>query len=62
MISFSKWLKGNRAFLSFFGAFNFYLEEGKVRFEIKDCAARRENLKVSSKLLRLARIVCPNNR
>ncbi len=44
------------------GAFNFYLEEGKVRFEINDCAARRENLKVSSKLLRLARIVCPNNR
>jgi hypothetical protein len=44
------------------GALNFYLEEGKVRFEINDCAARRENLKVSSKLLRLARIVCSNNR
>jgi hypothetical protein len=44
------------------GAFNFYLEEGKVRFEINDCAARRENLKISSKLLRLARIVCSNNR
>ncbi|TDJ53713.1 MAG: YfiR family protein [Nitrospina sp.] len=44
------------------GAFNFYLEEGKVRFEINDCAAHRENLKISSKLLRLARIVCSNNR
>ncbi|MCH6580095.1 MAG: YfiR family protein [Nitrospinae bacterium] len=62
MISFTKWLKENRALLYFFGAFNFYLEEGKVRFEINDCAARRENLKISSKLLRLARIVCSNNR
>ncbi|MCH7500064.1 MAG: YfiR family protein [Nitrospinae bacterium] len=44
------------------GALNFYLEEGKVRFEINDCAAHRENLKISSKLLRLARIVCSNNR
>ncbi len=44
------------------GAFNFYLEEGKVRFEINDCAARRENLRISSKLLRLARVVCSNRR
>ncbi len=44
------------------GVLNFYLEEGKVRFAINDCAARRENLKISSKLLRLARIVCSNNR
>jgi hypothetical protein len=44
------------------GVLNFYLKEGKVRFAINDCAARRENLKISSKLLRLARIVCSNNR
>lgn len=39
------------------GIINFYLEEGRVRFEINISAAKRENHKVSSKLLRLARIV-----
>ncbi|NIQ00816.1 MAG: DUF4154 domain-containing protein [Nitrospinaceae bacterium] len=43
------------------GAINFYLQEGKVRFEINIDAARREHLKVSSKLLRLARIVSSEN-
>ncbi len=36
---------------------NFYLEEGKVRFEINMDAVRRANLKIDSKLLRLARII-----
>ncbi len=43
------------------GVINFYLDSGKVRFEINDCSARRENLKISSRLLRLARIVCTQN-
>ncbi len=43
------------------GVINFYLESGKVRFEINDCSIHRENLKISSKLLRLARIVCSKN-
>ncbi len=43
------------------GVINFYLESGKVRFEINDCSAHKENLKVSSQLLRLARIVCSQN-
>jgi hypothetical protein len=42
---------------------NFYIEENKVRFEINVDAAKRAKLKVSSKLLRLAKIVhdTPNN-
>lgn len=39
------------------GVVNFYLEKSRVRFEINVSAAERESLKVSSKLLRLARIV-----
>ena len=39
------------------GIINFYLKNGKVRFEINLEASHRENLKISSKLLRLARIV-----
>ena len=39
------------------GVVNFYLKSGKVRFEVNIEASRRENLKISSKLLRLARIV-----
>lgn len=39
------------------GVINFYLKDGKVRFEINVAASRREKLKISSKLLRLARIV-----
>jgi len=39
------------------GVVNFYLKSGKVRFEVNIEATRRENLKISSKLLRLARIV-----
>lgn len=36
---------------------NFYTDKGKVRFEINVDAARRSNLQISSKLLRLASIV-----
>jgi len=36
---------------------NFYIEEDKVRFEINQDAANRSGLKISSKLLSLAKIV-----
>lgn len=36
---------------------NFYLEQNKVRFEINPSAASRAGLKISSQLLKLARIV-----
>ena len=39
------------------GVVNFYLKSGKVRFEVNIEASQRENLKISSRLLRLARIV-----
>ncbi len=39
------------------GIINFYLKSGKVRFEVNIEASQRENLRISSKLLRLARIV-----
>lgn len=38
---------------------NFYLEQNKVRFEINVDAARRAGLKISSQLLKLARIIQP---
>ena len=36
---------------------NFYIENNKVRFEINVGTARQQQLKVSSKLLSLAKIV-----
>jgi hypothetical protein len=39
------------------GAFNFFIESNRVRFEINPDAAERAGLKVSSKLLKLARVV-----
>jgi hypothetical protein len=39
------------------GCVNFYLEGQRVRFEINVAAAKRAELKISSKLLRLARMV-----
>jgi len=39
------------------GIVNFYLKDKRVRFEINPEAAVREKLKISSKLLRVARIV-----
>jgi hypothetical protein len=39
------------------GTVNFFLEENRVRFEINTEAARKEQLKISSKLLSLAKIV-----
>lgn len=38
---------------------NFFMENGKVRFEINQDAVRQGGLKISSKLLALARIVDP---
>ena len=37
------------------GVINFVLEQGKVRFEIDQAAAERAGLRISSRLLRLAR-------
>lgn len=39
------------------GVINFYMHQGRVRFEINPDAARRRQLTISSKLLSLARIV-----
>lgn len=39
------------------GIVNFFLENGKVRFEINRTAAERARLRISSRLLQLARIV-----
>jgi hypothetical protein len=39
------------------GVINFYQEEKKIRFEINQQAAQRAGLKISSRLLRLARLV-----
>jgi hypothetical protein len=43
------------SFLSQGGIINFVVEEGKVRFDINQEAAMRADLKISSRLLRLAR-------
>jgi hypothetical protein len=42
------------------GCVNFYIDDRRVRFEINPEAAKRANLKISSKLLRLARVVTEN--
>ena len=47
------------AFLRQGGMINFVLEDGKVRFEIDQDAASRANLKISSRLMRLARTALP---
>jgi hypothetical protein len=47
----------NPGFAAEGGNVNFFIEENKVRFEINVDAARRRQLKISSKLLGLAKIV-----
>ncbi len=47
----------SEVFFKFGGIINFLVEEKKVRFEINDTAAKRAKLKISSKLLRLAKRV-----
>jgi len=47
----------SEAFAARGGAINFYTEEDKLRFEINPEAAKRQRLKLSSDLLKLARIV-----
>jgi hypothetical protein len=42
-------------FLRHGGIVNFIMEDGKVRFEISQDAASRAHLRISSRLLRLAR-------
>lgn len=44
------------------GAINFYVQDNKLRFEINPDVLRKLNLKASSRLLRLARIVEPAGR
>jgi hypothetical protein len=39
------------------GMINFFLEENRIRFEINDEVAKQDQLKISSKLLSLAKIV-----
>ena len=41
------------------GVINFYIDDNKVRFEINPEAAQKKKLKISSKLLGLAKIVNP---
>jgi len=42
-------------FLEKGGIINFLIDDDKVRFEINRCAAKKQHLKISSQLLRLAR-------
>ena len=42
------------------GIVNFFLEGKRVRFEINPAAAARANLRISSRLLQLARLVNPS--
>jgi len=44
------------------GAINFYVQDNKLRFEINPDVLKKVNLKASSRLLRLARIVEPAGR
>jgi len=44
------------------GILNFYLDGNKVRFEINPAVAQRKNLKLSSELLNLGKIVKSDNR
>ncbi len=44
------------------GIFNFYHEGKKIRFEINPAAADRAGIRISSRLLRLARIVAAEGR
>lgn len=56
-------LVGEQAgFASEGGLINFYLEKSRVRFEINPEEARRRELRISSKLLGLARIVVGEGR
>jgi hypothetical protein len=49
-------------FLQHGGIFNFVVERDRVRFDINAAAADRSGLRISSKLLRLARQVVPTER
>jgi hypothetical protein len=44
-------------FIALGGVINFYVEEGKVRFEISLDAAEDRGIKISSKLLKLGKVV-----
>ena len=46
-------------FIQLGGIVNFFLEGKRVRFEINPTAAARVNLRISSRLLQLARVVGP---
>lgn len=46
-------------FASKYGMFNFFVAEGRVRFEINNAMAKRSNLVVSSQLLQIAKVIQP---
>jgi hypothetical protein len=46
----------DKNFMKLSGMFRFFLENGKVRFEVNQNLSARSGLQISSKLLRLARI------
>jgi hypothetical protein len=46
-------------FIQHGGIVNFFLDGKRVRFEINPTAATRVNLRISSRLLQLARLVGP---
>jgi len=50
---------GSERFLQWGGVVRFYLENNKVRFEVNVKAAEQAGLKISAKLLKLARIYTP---
>ncbi|BBO24187.1 MAG: YfiR family protein [Armatimonadetes bacterium] len=46
-------------FANKYGMFNFFVAEGRVRFEINNAVAKRSNLVVSSQLLQIAKVIQP---
>ena len=46
-------------FLKYGGMIQFFLEENKIRFAVNPDALKRNNIRLSSKLLRLAKIIKP---
>jgi len=52
----------SRAFMNEGGIASFYLDSGNVRFEINPAAAERARLRVSARLLQLARLVGTESR
>jgi hypothetical protein len=54
-------ISDTQGFADMGGQINFYLKDGKVRFEINIDSVKKSHLRISSKLLRLAKIVQNSN-